>query len=299
MDLAQRPQPGSNRGESHHRRHETVRTSCLAGPSQGDDDGPNRRQRRPAAVELVSGVPARRRRRDLRDCPADNPTPTPTFTPTPTPTPTFTPTPTPTPTFTPTPTPTPTFTPTPTPTPTHTPTPTPTPTHTPTPTPTPTFTPTPTPTPTFTPTPTPTPTFTPTPTPTPTFTPTPTPTPTHTPTPMAGPDSVAAAEPTAEAPTEPEGGGCTAIADVRPGGMELSMMLLLLLPAGLAGWRRRRVASRLRGGWRAATVTDRRPPDARTRPGTGVRGREPALRKDTAGMAVTPSSPAQECRTGA
>ncbi|MDY6864917.1 MAG: hypothetical protein SVY15_02950 [Halobacteriota archaeon] len=72
----------------------------------------------------------------------NDPTPTPTTTPTPTPTPTTTPTPTPTPTTTPTPTPTPTTTPTSTPTPTTTPTSTPTPTTTPTSTPTPTTTPT-------------------------------------------------------------------------------------------------------------------------------------------------------------
>ena len=180
------------------------------------------------------------------------PTPTPTFTPTPTPTPTFTPTPTPTPTFTPTPTPTPTFTPTPTPTPTFTPTPTPTPTFTPTPTPTPTFTPTPTPTPTFTPTPTPTPTFTPTLTPTPTFTPTPTPTPsaTPTPTPTAVPASTPASEkqqaptptasPTPALPSAPEGGGCNVVADGPQPGIEFGMMMFLLLPVALVGWKRRR-----------------------------------------------------------
>ncbi len=151
---------------------------------------------------------------------------------TPTPTPTFTPSPTPTPTFTPSPTPTPTLTPTPTPTPT--------PTLTPTQTPTPTFTPTQTPTPTLSLTPTPTATVTPSPTLTPTVTPSPTPMSTHTPTPVVDPDSVTAVGPTGEAPSGAEGGGCTAIADGRPAGTELSMMLLLLLPAGLAGWMRRR-----------------------------------------------------------
>ena len=168
--------------------------------------------------------------------------PAPTATPTPTPTPTFTPTPTHTPTLTPTPTHTPTLTPTPTPT--FTPTPTPTSTFTPTPTPTPTLTPTPSPTPTPTPTPSPTATLSPTPSPTPTPTPddapisTPTPTPTATATP--GTESLSTTAPTPEAPAGLEGGGCNAIAGGRPAGVELSMMLLLLLPVGLVGWRRRR-----------------------------------------------------------
>ena len=165
------------------------------------------------------------------------------------PAPTATPTPTPTPTHTPTLTPTPTQTPTPTPT--RTPTPTPTATLTPTPTPTAMLTPPPTPTATSSPTPTPTATLSPTPSPTATLSPTPartaaseptatrvtaTPSPATTP----APESAAPMAPTAAAPSTAEGGGCTAIAGGRLAGMELSMMLLLLLPAGLAGWRRRR-----------------------------------------------------------
>ena len=172
------------------------------------------------------------------------PTPTPTLTPTPTHTPTATPTPTHTPTPTPTPTATltPTLTPTPTPTATLTPTPTPTPsaTQTPTPSPTATFTPTASPTPTPSPMATllPTPTHGPSVAPQPTEAPDIVSRPTSTPTPV--PESGAVIAPTTEAPSAAVGGGCTAIADVRPGGIELSMMLLLLLPAGLAGWRRRR-----------------------------------------------------------
>ena len=172
--------------------------------------------------------------------------------PTPTPTPTNTPTPTHTPTFTPTPTHTPTATPTPTRTPTRTPTATHTPTATPTPTPTATLSPTPTRTPT--PTPTPTPTLSPTPSPTATLSPTPAraavsaPTPddapeaSPTPSPTAPPaaESAATAAPTVDAPSGPEGGGCAAIAYGRPAGVEMGMLLLLLLPAGLAGWKRRR-----------------------------------------------------------
>ena len=66
------------------------------------------------------------------------------------------------------------------------------------------------------------------------------PTPSSTPTPA--PESVSEAAPTTEAPSAADGGGCTAITGTRPAGVELSMMLLLLLPAGLAGWRRRRGA---------------------------------------------------------
>ena len=186
---------------------------------------------------------------DVETCgvalPTPTPTPTPTFTPTPTPTPTFTPTPTPTPTLTPTLTPTPTFTPTPSPTATPTPSPTLSPTPSPTATPTPSPTLSPTPSPTATPTPTPTLSPTPSPTQTPTATEAPKVTPTPSSMSTAAPESAAVEAPTAEAPAGPEGGGCTAIAEVRPAGMELSMMLLLLLPAGLAGWRRRRGASRL------------------------------------------------------
>ncbi len=176
---------------------------------------------------------------DVETCGAALPTPTPT--PTQTPTPTHTPTSTPTPTRTPTPSPTPTPTPTATITPTPTPTSTPTPTLSPTPMPTATLMPTPTPTPT--PTPSPTATLSPTPPSTAASELTATVAPGTTPTPRPAtpptPES-AAVPPTAEMPSAPEGGGCTAIADVRPGGIELSMMLLLLLPAGLAGWRRRR-----------------------------------------------------------
>ena len=154
---------------------------------------------------------------DVETCGVALPTPTPTHTPT------LTPTPTPTPTFTPTPTPTATFTSTPTPTATLSPTPSPTPTPTPTPSPTATLSPTPSPTPT------------PTPDDAPISTPTPTPTATATP----GTESLSTMAPTPEAPAGPEGGGCTAIAGGRPAGVELSMMLLLLLPVGLAGWRRR------------------------------------------------------------
>ena len=162
--------------------------------------------------------------------------------PTPTPTPTLTPTPTHTPTRTHTPTVTPTATQTPTPSPTATLTPTSIPTATLTPTPSPT--PTPTPTPTLSPTPSPTATLSPTPPRTAASEPTATAVsgiaPTGSPTTTPVPESPAAVAPTADGPSGPEGGGCTAIADVRPAGMELSMMLLLLLPAGLAGWRRRR-----------------------------------------------------------
>ena len=186
---------------------------------------------------------------DVRTCGIAMPAPT--ATPAPTPTATFTPTPTHTPTLTPTPTHTPTLTPTPTHTPTLTPTPTPTATFTPTPTPTATLSPTPSPTPTPTRTPSPTATVSPTPSPTPPVTPddAPSSTPTATPTATATPasESVAVVAPTLEAPTGPEGGGCTAIAGGRPAGVELSMMLLLLLPAGLAGWRRRREAPRPSG----------------------------------------------------
>ena len=171
---------------------------------------------------------------DVETCGTALPTPTPM--PTPTPTPTHTPTLTPTPTNTPTPTPTPTAT--------LTPTPTPTATLTPTPTPTATLSPTPTPTATLSPTPSPTATLSPTPArtaasePTATVAPevTATPSPATTPT----PESAASTAPPAETPPGLEGGGCTAISGGRPAGMELSMMLLLLLPAGLAGWRRRR-----------------------------------------------------------
>ena len=168
--------------------------------------------------------------------------------------------------------PTPTPTPTQTPTPTHTPTVTPTPSQTPTPTPT--RTPTATPTATMIPTPSPTATLTPTPSPTATSSPTPTPNgqpcrrrpaprlhsrlrrpparhrsqlppsrpgrrrrrvarrhPRRSPRRRRRPPR-RRPHPRAAAVLRSQAG--------RPGGTELGMMLLLLLPAGLAGWRRRR-----------------------------------------------------------
>ena len=208
--------------------------------------------------------------------PTPTPSPTPTLTPTPTSTPTLTPTLTPTvPSHTPTPTLTPSATPSPTPTPTLTPSATPSPTPTPTLTPTvPSHTPTPTNTSmpttasTFTPTPSSTPTHTatalPSPTPTPTSVSTPSPVtvltrvpalvhtamPTSAPTQAASPTSipitasrgisttVGTSTPTV-VPT-PSGGGCDFVLGQAQPNLELSVVLLFLMPVALGFWKRRR-----------------------------------------------------------
>ena len=201
--------------------------------------------------------------------PTPTPTLTPSATPSPTPTPTLTPSaipsPTPTPTVTPSATPSPTLTPTLTPSPTSTPTLTPTvPSHTPTPTNTsmPTtasiFTPTPSSTPTHTatalPSPTPTPTSVSTPSPVTVLTRVPalahTAMPTSAPTQAASPTSipitasrgisttVGTSTPTV-VPT-PSGGGCDFVLGQAQPNLELSVVLLFLMPVALGFWKRRR-----------------------------------------------------------
>ncbi len=205
--------------------------------------------------------------------PTLTPTLTPSATPSPTPTPTLTPSATPSPTLTPTLTPsaTPSPTPTPTVTPSATPPPTPTPTLSPTVpshTPTPTNTSMPTTASTFTPTPSSTPTHTatalPSPTPTPTSVSTPSgmtiptlvPVPTHTAMPTSAPTQ--AASPTSmpimasrgisttagtSTPTvvpTSSGGGCDFVPGQAQPNLELSVVLLFLMPVALGFWKRRR-----------------------------------------------------------
>lgn len=183
--------------------------------------------------------------------PTPTPIPSPTPTPTPSPTPTPTLTPTPTPTFTPTPTPTATSTPTPSPTPSPTSTSTAVPTATATPPPQPTPASTNTPSPTDTPAPTNTATATAVPTETPTPTPTSTPLPTSTPKPTPAPTPTAprhtpvpVLSPTSEPSDEGRGGVCNVPAGPQKSGVGLGILVLMVSPAALFLWTRRR--SRLR-----------------------------------------------------